>query len=321
MAFGADSARVLTARADMMGPLKSALDQFAADCGRYPSTAEGLTALTTSPGNLAAGRWRGPYLEGNPRDPWGNEYRYACPGIHNPNGYDLYSCGADGISQTLGSDRDDISLWDPASPHGGDDEPGPFPGGWIHFFSGPVILAVLWMALRSTLNTKEGRKASLGKMRIGILSVFWLPLGASLNVYGGDWLPIIPFEGVEPDLLVCWCCGLVFAFFGLRSGTRLGIFPRLVSILEVPWFLIMPRITRLRAWNLKFPRQRRQGAKLALIVAGLNGCKGTVTVWPRPGSSVASPSTRLQLDRSVTAFGRVRVAVPPEPEKSQNRKM
>lgn len=52
--------------------------------------------------------WHGPYLEGLPKDPWGHDYLYECPGRHNPVAYDLLSPGPDGL---LGTD-DDITNWD-----------------------------------------------------------------------------------------------------------------------------------------------------------------------------------------------------------------
>ena len=116
-------ARVTSIRADLNGGLKSALGQFAVDCGRYPTTLEGLSALINCPTNISQRRWRGPYLDPAeiPQDPWGNVYVYRCPGIHNTNSYDLYSCGYDGISKSGGDDLDDINNWDSGSPHGGND--------------------------------------------------------------------------------------------------------------------------------------------------------------------------------------------------------
>jgi hypothetical protein len=73
------------------------------------------------PTNVPDGRWRGPYLDKIPQDIWKNNYVYRCPGIHNTNAYDLYSCGFDGISVSGGEDLDDINNWDPNSPHGGND--------------------------------------------------------------------------------------------------------------------------------------------------------------------------------------------------------
>ncbi|HLX68225.1 MAG TPA: type II secretion system protein GspG [Verrucomicrobiae bacterium] len=113
-------AREMAARADISGGLKTILDTFSNDCGRYPTTAEGLQALITFPTNLSQRLWKGPYIDPPqiPVDPWGHEYVYRCPGIHNTNSYDLYSVGADGVSKKGGNDPDDISSWDPKSPLG-----------------------------------------------------------------------------------------------------------------------------------------------------------------------------------------------------------
>jgi general secretion pathway protein G len=114
-----DRARPIAARADIAN-LKVILDRFSADCGRYPTTPEGLSALIRCPTNIPTGRWHGSYLDPAqiPIDPWGNEYVYRFPGIHNTNGYDLYSCGSDGISKSGGNDADDINNWDTNSPRG-----------------------------------------------------------------------------------------------------------------------------------------------------------------------------------------------------------
>ncbi len=73
---------------------ESALDLFNLDAGRYPSTAEGLTALVRRTPGLAA--WNGPYLRGGnvPNDPWNNPYIYRAPGEHGA--YDIVSYGSDG---------------------------------------------------------------------------------------------------------------------------------------------------------------------------------------------------------------------------------
>ena len=61
----------------------SALDLYYLDLGRYPTTNEGLGALTQ--GNNAPG-WNGPYLRGGvvPNDPWGHSYVYRSPGERAP---------------------------------------------------------------------------------------------------------------------------------------------------------------------------------------------------------------------------------------------
>ena len=111
-------APVLSTRADLAG-IKTALDAFAVDCGRYPKTSEGLSALLSCPTNISTGLWHGPYREEIPQDMWKHDYVYRCPGTHNTHGFDLYTCGPDGISQSGGADLDDINNWDTTSPHGG----------------------------------------------------------------------------------------------------------------------------------------------------------------------------------------------------------
>jgi len=108
-------ARVVAAHYDIIGGLKTALDHFQTDCGRYPTTSEGFASLINCPTNISSGRWRGPYLDQVPIDPWGNIYVYRSPGIHNTNGYDIYSRGPDGISRSGGDDHDDINNWNPDS--------------------------------------------------------------------------------------------------------------------------------------------------------------------------------------------------------------
>ena len=110
--------RATFARADILGGLKTALDRFKFDCGRYPTTSEGFVGMVNCPTNFSGGKWSGPYLDPILKDPWKHDYVYSCPGKHNTNGYDLYSCGYNGISKSEGDDLDDINNWDPNSPHG-----------------------------------------------------------------------------------------------------------------------------------------------------------------------------------------------------------
>jgi len=82
----------------------SALDLLFLDIGRYPSTAESLTALVQRPGNIAA--WNGPYLKGGivPADPWGTPYVYRAPGQRAA--YEIVSYGSDGQQGGTGSAAD-----------------------------------------------------------------------------------------------------------------------------------------------------------------------------------------------------------------------
>jgi general secretion pathway protein G len=70
----------------MLGGIKTALDRFAIDCGRYPTTSEGLAGMVNCPTNFTGGKWNGPYLDEIPKDPWKYDYVYRSPGIHNTNG-------------------------------------------------------------------------------------------------------------------------------------------------------------------------------------------------------------------------------------------
>jgi general secretion pathway protein G len=103
----AESTKKQAAAVDIKSNIRVALGMFETDCGRYPTTAEGLAALVNQPQN--APNWQGPYFENSimPKDPWGNPYIYECPGQHNIKGYDLSSCGPDG--QPGGGD--DIDNW------------------------------------------------------------------------------------------------------------------------------------------------------------------------------------------------------------------
>lgn len=100
-----EQAKITAANTDISN-LGVSLSGFELDCGRYPTTEEGLGALVQQPPNLNG--WKGPYLErGVPKDPWGNPYPYQCPGQHRPDSYDLHSFGPDG--QDGGGD--DIDNW------------------------------------------------------------------------------------------------------------------------------------------------------------------------------------------------------------------
>ena len=84
----------------------SALDLYYLDLGRYPSSNEGLAALTR--GNNLPG-WNGPYLRGGvvPNDPWGHAYVYRSPGERSP--FDIISLGSDGQEGGSGTAADIIS--------------------------------------------------------------------------------------------------------------------------------------------------------------------------------------------------------------------
>lgn len=96
-------AKIKTAEAQI-NLLESALDEYFLDVGQYPTTEMGLNALIERPEGLE--NWDGPYLKKKviPKDPWGKDYQYKCPGEHGD--YDLFSYGPDGQPSS-----DDITSW------------------------------------------------------------------------------------------------------------------------------------------------------------------------------------------------------------------
>ena len=105
--FGqADKAKVQTAETQIK-MLRGALQTMRLDISRWPSEAEGLSLLTTRPGDAEAARgWAGPYLdEAVPQDPWGQPYQYS-PQSSGDNPFSLYSLGADGKPGGEGQDAD-----------------------------------------------------------------------------------------------------------------------------------------------------------------------------------------------------------------------
>ncbi|MCA9037172.1 MAG: type II secretion system protein GspG [Planctomycetaceae bacterium] len=128
-----------------IGMFQSALERYAIDMNKFPSSEQGLAALISEPsadsagGDLESGseaapelegdengggsssNWDGPYIktEKLPKDPWGNSYRYEFPATHNTlNVPDIWSLGPDGQENT----EDDIVSWtgDGAASEGGD---------------------------------------------------------------------------------------------------------------------------------------------------------------------------------------------------------
>jgi general secretion pathway protein G len=95
-----EQARV-TAAQTQIANFKTALDAFEVDTGHYPKGRNGLADLVQQPRESTG--WHGPYLDNIPKDPWGNDYIYECPGKHNPNSYDISSQGAPGKDTVIGN--------------------------------------------------------------------------------------------------------------------------------------------------------------------------------------------------------------------------
>ncbi len=89
--------------------LESALERFYVHLDRHPTSEEGLKALLEAPAGEES-KWRGPYIKILRNDPWEHPYQYRAPGIHHPNGFDIWSRGADGADGGDGPNAD-IGNW------------------------------------------------------------------------------------------------------------------------------------------------------------------------------------------------------------------
>src|ERR1700720_5052145 len=89
--------------ADIQG-ISTQLNLYQSMNGFYPTTEQGLQALVTQPDtDPRPARWYQLFRE-MPKDPWGSDYIYRCPGLKNPSGYDLYSAGPDRQADTADDD-------------------------------------------------------------------------------------------------------------------------------------------------------------------------------------------------------------------------
>ena len=94
-------------RADFQA-IGSALQTYENFNGSLPTTEQGLQALVTPPTTGDKPTHWYQMLTQLPKDPWQRDYVYIAPGKHNPNGYDMYSTGKDGVAGTA----DDKGNWD-----------------------------------------------------------------------------------------------------------------------------------------------------------------------------------------------------------------
>jgi general secretion pathway protein G len=107
-----EEARRMKARVQIES-IETALKLYKLDNGSYPSTEQGLQALVEAPsvGTLPRAWRNGGYLEKGkvPKDPWGGDYLYLCPGVHGE--FDLFSYGPDGEPGGEGKNAD-INSWE-----------------------------------------------------------------------------------------------------------------------------------------------------------------------------------------------------------------
>ncbi|MEO0795330.1 MAG: type II secretion system major pseudopilin GspG [Verrucomicrobiota bacterium] len=88
--------------------VKAPLMAYRLNMGTYPSGEQGLKALREAPSG-ATGKWRGPYLDKEAVDSWGQPYNYRYPGTHMTNYPDIWSNGPNGQNEDGGGD--DVGNW------------------------------------------------------------------------------------------------------------------------------------------------------------------------------------------------------------------
>jgi general secretion pathway protein G len=107
-----EEAKIAKARMQIES-IETALKLYKLDNGNYPTTEQGLQALVEPPtvGTLAKNWRQGGYLEKGqvPKDPWGNDFVYVCPGVHGD--FDLSSLGPTGQPGGEGKDKA-INNWE-----------------------------------------------------------------------------------------------------------------------------------------------------------------------------------------------------------------
>ncbi|NCQ25165.1 MAG: type II secretion system protein GspG [Rhodobacteraceae bacterium CG17_big_fil_post_rev_8_21_14_2_50_63_15] len=104
-----DQARVARVKSDL-AVLSGAVKLYKLDNFRYPSTEQGLRSLVAAPtlAPVPQNYAQNGYIDRLPVDPWGNEYQYLQPGVHDE--FDIFTLGADGVSGGSGMDAD-IGSW------------------------------------------------------------------------------------------------------------------------------------------------------------------------------------------------------------------
>jgi general secretion pathway protein G len=105
-----DKAKVVKAKLQIES-FSSAIKRYKLDNGDYPSTDQGLQALMEKPsvGKIPGRYPEKGYLPKVPKDPWGNDYVYVCPGEHGD--FDIISYGGDGKEGGEGKDAD-VRSWE-----------------------------------------------------------------------------------------------------------------------------------------------------------------------------------------------------------------
>jgi general secretion pathway protein G len=97
--------------ATQIAQLEQVLGLFQLDNGFYPTTEQGLEALVKKPSlpPEPLNYKKGGYMKKVPKDAWGRDFIYRCPGEHGD--FDIMSYGSDGKEGGEGTAAD-ITNWD-----------------------------------------------------------------------------------------------------------------------------------------------------------------------------------------------------------------
>jgi general secretion pathway protein G len=99
-------AKISTARTQI-SLFEQGIFDFRVDMDRLPDSNSGLRSLIENVNGEE--KWKGPYLKKLPKDPWGHDYVYVCPGQHGD--FDIISYGSDGQPGGTG-DAADLGSWE-----------------------------------------------------------------------------------------------------------------------------------------------------------------------------------------------------------------
>ncbi len=105
-----DEAKIKTTKVQI-SQLEQTLGLFQLDNGFFPTTEQGLAALVNAPTipPEPMNYKQGGYMKKLPKDAWGREFIYICPGQHGD--FDIISYGSDGAEGGENSAKD-LNNWE-----------------------------------------------------------------------------------------------------------------------------------------------------------------------------------------------------------------
>ena len=105
-----DEAKIKTTKIQI-SQLEQVLGLFQLDNGFFPTTEQGLAALVKAPTlpPEPMNYKQGGYMKKVPKDAWGREFIYLCPGQHGD--FDIISYGSDGAEGGEGNAKD-LNNWE-----------------------------------------------------------------------------------------------------------------------------------------------------------------------------------------------------------------